>query len=167
MCRCPELSKHMRWHAGNHSDDGKMRSAIDSEQWRYIEEEFPHFSGDARNVRMGLCLDEVNPHSLQSSKYLVWPVMMVFYNLPPYLLTKRFFICLTMIILGPKSPTENNIDVYLQPLVHELKKLWVGVKAVDMAQPIGRTQHFKMRGMLMWTINDFPAYTLIFGQTGK
>jgi len=92
---------------------------------------------------------------------------MVLYNLPPYLVTKRFFISLTMIIPGPKSPSEHNIDVYLQPLVHELKKLWVGVSAVDMSEPPGSTRKFKMRGILLWTINDLPAYTLISGQTGK
>jgi len=149
MFRCPELSKHMRWHLKNHSEDGKMRSVVDSEQWRFVEEKFPNFSGEARNVRMGLSLDGVNLHGIQSSKYSVWPVMMVLYNWPPYLVTKWFFICLTMIIPGPNSPTEETIDVYLQPLVHELKKLWVGVPAVDMAEPIGPTRCFKMRGMLL------------------
>jgi len=32
MFRCPELSKHLKWHSTNHSRDGKMRSAVDSEQ---------------------------------------------------------------------------------------------------------------------------------------
>lgn len=30
MFRCPELSRHMRWHSTNHSQDGKMRSIVDS-----------------------------------------------------------------------------------------------------------------------------------------
>jgi len=167
MFRCPELSKHMTWHSRNHSQDGKMRSVVDSEQWRFVEEKFPNFSLEDRNLRMGLSLDGVNPHGVQSSKHSVWPVMMVLYNLPPYLVTKRFFICLTMIIPGPNSPTEENIDVYLQPLVHELKKLWVGVPAVDMSKPVGPDRHFSMRGMLLWAIHDFPAYTLISGQAGK
>lgn len=82
------------------------------------------------------------------------------------LLTKRFFSSLVMIVLGPKSPTEETVDVYLQPLVHELKKLWVGVQAVDMSEPV-ENRNFIMRGMLMWTIHDYPAYTLISGQSGK
>lgn len=126
MFLCPEIAKHMRWHATNHSQDQKMRSAVDNEQWRFIEEKFPSFSQHPRNIRMGLSLDGVNPHSFQSSKYSVWLVMMVLYNLPPYLVTKRFFICLTMIIPGPHSPLEDTIDIFLQPLVHELKKLWRG-----------------------------------------
>jgi len=143
MFRCPQLSKHLKWHSSNRSQDGKMRSVVDSEQWRFIENNFPNFSREARNIRMGLALDGVNPHSHQSSKHSVWPVMMVLYNLPPYLLTKRFFISLSMIIPGPKSPTEDTIDVFLQPLVYKLKKL------------------------LIWTIHDYPAYTLISGQAEK
>lgn len=167
MFRCPELLRHLKWHSSNHSRDGKMRSVVDSEQWCFIDEQFPTFSRDARNIRMGLSLDGVNPHSLQSSRHSVWPLLMVFYNLPPYLVTKRFFVSLTIIIPGPKSPTEETIDTYLQPLVHELKKLWVGVSVVDMSEPPSGSHLFKFRGILMWTINDFPAYTLISGQVGK
>ena len=77
-------------------------------------------------------LDGLNPHSFQFSKYSVWLVMMVLYNLPPYLVTKKFFIYLKMIIPRPHSPSEETIDVFLQPLVQELKKLWKGVAVVDM-----------------------------------
>ena len=62
MFRCPELAKRMRWHSSNHSEDRKMR-AVDSEQWRFVDEIFPLFSRDDRNVRMGLALDGVNPRT--------------------------------------------------------------------------------------------------------
>jgi len=100
-----------------------------------VDEHYPNFSSVARNLRTGLAIDGVNPYSLHSSKHSVWPVLMVLYNLPPYLVTKRFFIFLTMIIPGPKSPLEHAIDVYLQPLVHDLKKLWARILAVDMSEP--------------------------------
>lgn len=127
----------------------------------------PYLSTQARNIRIGLALDGVNSHSLQSSKHSVWPIMIVFYNLPPYLLTKRFFISLSMIILGPNSPSGDTIDVFLEPLVCELKKLRRGVSAIDMSEPVGPNRSFRMRGMLILRIHDFPAYTLISGQTGK
>ena len=167
LFRCPAIAKHLRWHSSNHSEDGKMRSVVDSEQWHFIQGRYPNFATEARNIRMGLALDGVNPHSLQSTKHSVWPLMMVLYNLPPYLVTKRFFMSLTMLIPGPNSPDENTIDVFLKPLVHDLKKLWKGVAAIDMSEPEGPSRQFKMRGILMWTINDFPAYTLISGQVGK
>lgn len=72
-----------------------------------------------------------------------------------------------MIIPGPSSPSEDTIDVFLQPLVHDLKKLWVGVRAVDMSQPVDSNRSFFLRGILLWTINDYPAYTLVSGQSGK
>lgn len=79
MFRCPELARHMRWHTANRSVDRKMRSVVDMEQWQFKEDRFPNFSKHARNIRMGLALDGVNPHSLQSSKHSIWPVMVVVY----------------------------------------------------------------------------------------
>ena len=38
---------------------------------------------------------------------------------------------------------------------------------MDMLEPIGRNRNFILRGMLMWTIHDFLAYTLISGQVEK
>ena len=42
-------------------------------------------------------------------------------------------LILSLVILGPTSP-EIAIDVYLQPLVEELRELWdVGVQAYDVS----------------------------------
>ncbi|XP_052728261.1 uncharacterized protein LOC128195210 [Vigna angularis] len=65
---------------------------------------------------------------------------------------------LTCLIPGPLNP-KVGIDVYLEPLIDELKKLWTGVITYD----ISRKQHFILRAMLMWTINDFPAYGMLSG----
>jgi hypothetical protein len=77
------------------------------------------------------------------------------------------FISLSMIIPRPTSPNEETIDVYLQPLVNELMKLWKGVSAVNMSEPARQNRSFKMSGMLIWTIHDFLAYTVISGRLGK
>ncbi|XP_056686012.1 uncharacterized protein [Spinacia oleracea] len=52
-----------------------------------------------------------------------------------------------------------DIDVYLQPLIHELKLLWEGVPAFDAHSG----NKFKMRAALHSTINDFPAYAMLSG----
>lgn len=53
-----------------------------------------------------------------------------------------------MLIPGPKSPG-NNIDVYLQPLIDELKELWSnGVLTWDAR----KKENFRMRAALLWTI---------------
>ena len=85
------------------------------------------------------------------------------YNLPPWLLTKKFFISLAALIPGPKSPTAENIDVFLAPVIRDLLKLWEGVPAVDMSRPVTERK-FTLRGLLLWTVNDFPAYGLLSGQ---
>ncbi|GKB96012.1 hypothetical protein Tco_0982149 [Tanacetum coccineum] len=66
----------------------------------------------------------------------------------------RDFFNADLLILGPKSPGKD-IDVYLKPLIDDLKDLLAlkGVETIDAAT--GKT--FNMRAMLLWTINDFPA----------
>ena len=64
---------------------------------------------------------------------------------------------------GPTSPGIA-IDVYLQPLVEELRELWdVGVESFDASS----NTKFQLRAALMWTINDFPAYADISGWSTK
>jgi hypothetical protein len=45
---------------------------------------------------------------------------------------KRKFIMMPVLIQGPKQP-DNDIDVYLRPLVEEILQLWAkqGVRASD------------------------------------
>ena len=66
-----------------------------------------------------------------STTHSTWPVMLVPYNLPPWLCMKRSSLILSLVILGLTS-LGIAIDVYLQPLVEELRELWdVGVEAYD------------------------------------
>ncbi|XP_048491540.1 uncharacterized protein LOC125492850 [Beta vulgaris subsp. vulgaris] len=54
----------------------------------------------------------------------------------------------------PKQPG-NDIDVYLQPLVDDLRKMWdEGVYVYD----AHADEVFTLRVMLLYTLNDFPAY---------
>ena len=94
-----------------------------------------------------------------SSQYSIWPVVLIPYNLPPWMCMKNPYFMLLLLILGPKSPG-NDIDVYLEPLINELKQLWeVGVETFDAS----RKQNFIMHASLLWTINDFPAYGNLSG----
>ncbi|XP_062118376.1 uncharacterized protein LOC133831994 [Humulus lupulus] len=53
----------------------------------------------------------------------------------------------------------NDIDVYLAPLIDDLKLLWDGVDCYDSFSK----ESFILRGLLLWTINDFPAYGNLSG----
>ena len=66
---------------------------------------------------------------------------------------------LSVIVPGPNNP-KHKIDVFLQPLIAKLKHLWeVGVETYDVSQK----QNFQMRASLLWTISDFPAYSMLSG----
>jgi len=66
---------------------------------------------------------------------------------------------LSCLIPGPTNLTKK-IDVYLQPLIDDLKQLWSeGVFTYD----ISTKENFIMRACFMWTINDFPAYAMLSG----
>lgn len=76
---------------------------------------------------------------------------------------KQASIMLSLIILSPSAPGMK-IDVYLEPLISELKELWdVGVPTYDPATK----GYFAMPAALMWTINDFPAYGDLSGWSTK
>jgi len=44
------------------------------------------------------------------------------YNLPPWVFMKQLYLMLSLLISGPSSP-KSSMDVYLKPLIDELKKL--------------------------------------------
>jgi hypothetical protein len=69
---------------------------------------------------------------------------------------------LCILISSKESPTSENIGVFMEPLVEELQQLWTGVRAQDFLNPPGE-RVFNLRGVLMWTISDYPALGLIYG----
>jgi hypothetical protein len=52
------------------------------------------------------------------------------YNLPPNKYLNEGFIFLALVILGPKEP-KKQMNIFLRPLMEELKELWQGVDAYD------------------------------------
>nr|KAJ0206697.1 hypothetical protein LSAT_V11C500239590 [Lactuca sativa] len=65
--------------------------------------------------------------------------------------------------MGPKQ-LGNNIDVYLSPLVEDMKKLWnLGVEVYDAY----KKEYFQLRAMIFCTISDFPTYANLSGYSTK
>jgi hypothetical protein len=158
----PEDARRLTWHADRKAD-GKLRHPADSPQWKMIDRTFSDFGSESRNIRFGLCTDGINPHGNLSSKHSSWPVLLVIYNLPPWLSMKRKYIMLSLMISGPKQPG-NDIDVFLAPLIDDLKVLWnEGVVVFDAY----RKEKFTLRAMIFCTINDFPAYGNLAGYSVK
>jgi hypothetical protein len=159
-------SKHLTWHHENKSTDGLVRHVADSKAWKHVDENVdPTFAAEPRNIRFGFALDGVNPFSNGGTTWSTWPLLLVNYNLPPWLTTKKDFIMLAMLIPGPKSVGEKELDVFMQPLIDDLNRLWSpGVPCVDALSRPGLPKHFNLRAVLLWTVNDYPAYGLISGQ---
>jgi len=100
-------------------------------------------------------MDRMNPFGEKSNTWSTWHVLGLNYNLPPWLVTKKFLLLLSLIIPGPYCVKSSNFDVYIAPMLEELAELWKGVRGVDLLQPLEKRQ-FIMRAILIWTIHDFP-----------
>jgi hypothetical protein len=148
----------MQWHDEACIKDGKLRHPADGDAWKEFDNRHRDFVGDARNVRLGLASDGFNPFGNKNLKHSTWPVMLVPYNLPPWICMKQTSLMLSMIIPGPDSPG-NDVDVYLQPLIDELLQLWKGVETFDASSQ----KEFPLCAALLWTINDFPALAYLYG----
>ncbi|XP_057803523.1 uncharacterized protein LOC131018837 [Salvia miltiorrhiza] len=163
MFRTREIAKELVWHADERKHDGKLRHPANAPAWRLVDNKWPDFGNEPRNLRLALAADGMNPHNMMSSNYSCWPVVLVTYNLPPWLCIKRRFMMLSLLIFGPKQPG-NDIDVYLAPLIDDLKELWeVEIKAYDAYHD----QSFTLKYVLLWTINDFLAYGNLSGCSVK
>jgi len=83
---------------------------------------------EPHNVQLGLATDGVNPFGVQRSNWSTWLVVMLNYNIPPCLTTKKHFVMLSLIIPSPQSITGEHFDFYLETMLDELKMLWeVGI----------------------------------------
>ncbi|GAU37881.1 hypothetical protein TSUD_395650 [Trifolium subterraneum] len=123
--------------------DGQLRHPADSLQWKKVDDLYPDFGNEARNFRLGLATDGMNPYGNLSSNHSSWPVLLIIYNLSPSICMKRKYIMLSMMISGPRQ-LGNDIDVYLSPLIEDLRMLWEeGVDVLDAYS----NENFKMRAI--------------------
>ncbi|XP_039118420.1 uncharacterized protein LOC120254382 [Dioscorea cayenensis subsp. rotundata] len=61
----------MRWHKEKRvNNDTIMQHPADSKAWKHLDEEFPWFAEDYRNVRLGLAIDGFNPFG-NISKWII------------------------------------------------------------------------------------------------
>jgi len=159
MFRSKRMAKDLQWHFSNGSEDDTMRHPVDSLTWAQVNDKWPEFASDPRNLRLGLSTDGMNPFSIQNTKYSTWPVFLVNYNMPPSLCMKAENIMLSLLIPGPAAPS-NNIDVYLAPLIDDLIDLWnEGIQAYDSLS----NENFTLRAILLWTISDYPGLGTLAG----
>ncbi|KAL6650301.1 hypothetical protein ACP70R_009226 [Stipagrostis hirtigluma subsp. patula] len=155
-----EIASDLRYHSEKRVvEENVLRHPADGEAWKHLDRLYPWLAQDPRHLRLGLATDGFNPFGIMSSSYSVWPVVVVVYNLPPWRSMKEPFILMPLLIPGKKGPGRD-IDVYLRPLVEELKTLFsVGAITYDAAAE----ETFNLRGVVLWTIHDLPALGSVFG----
>ncbi|XP_075086280.1 uncharacterized protein LOC142168991 [Nicotiana tabacum] len=120
---CSKTSDTLRWHDMELSKDEKLRHPADDQAWKDFDGFYPDFTRNSRNLRLGLASDGFNPFRTMSISHSTWPVILMVYNLPPWMCMKPEYYMLSLLIPGSWSP-ENDIDIYLQPLIEELNVLW-------------------------------------------
>nr|XP_027062802.1 uncharacterized protein LOC113689186 [Coffea arabica]XP_027100959.1 uncharacterized protein LOC113720217 [Coffea arabica] len=158
-----KIASSMRWHKEKRVEEiGVLCHLADGESWKEFDKKFPWFAEDARNVRLALSSDGFNPFNNMCNSYSMWPVVLINYNMPPWVSKREPYFFLSLLIPGRRPPGKN-IDVFLQPLIDELLELFKGVWTYDYVTE----QCFLLHAALMWTINDFPAYGDLSGWVTK
>ena len=102
---------------------------------KHIEDTWPEkFKDEVRSQRISIAMDGINPYSLHNTNYFFCPVVVINKNILPWLTMKNEHLMLALIV--PCRRQVKNMDVYLQPLVDELKELWDGINVYDVSRPI-------------------------------
>ncbi|CAM8996507.1 unnamed protein product [Rhodiola kirilowii] len=160
----PDIACQMRWHASRIVDDPEyIRHPADCESWQLFDKEYPEFSSEIRNVRLGLATDGFNPFGSSGLSHSTWPVIVIPYNLPPHMCMRKEFNILCMLISGPKSPGKC-LSVFMRPLIDELKVLWnEGVRTFDRRD----RSSFIMKAAVISTISDFLGLGMLGGLKTK
>ena len=118
-----QRAKDMKWYIEKRVDGGIMRHLVYSKEWKEFDLQHPDFALKPRNVRLGLATNGFNCFGNMNNNYSMWSVILIPYNLPPWLVMKEPYFRLSLLIPSPYHP-RNEIDIYLKPLVDELKELW-------------------------------------------
>jgi hypothetical protein len=100
-------------------------------------------------------MDGVNPYFVQNTNYYFWHVVVINNNISLLLSMKNEHLMLALIFPGIRQL--KNMDVYLQPLVVELKELWEGIHAYDVSRPITTERSFTLYGIYAYKTHDYPV----------
>ncbi|XP_077239829.1 uncharacterized protein LOC143880743 [Tasmannia lanceolata] len=72
-----KTASFMAWHDDRRTKDGIFRHPADSPAWHELDNKYPEFSSEPRNVRLGLASDGFNPFRTMSIAHSTWPVVLM------------------------------------------------------------------------------------------
>jgi hypothetical protein len=119
----PRDAELVRWHSEKcRKNDEEIRHPADGTQWKFFDLQYKPFGSESRNIRFALSTDVMNPFRENRTMHSTWPVILAMYNLPTWLCHKRKYLMLSILIQDSKQ-TGIDIDVLLEPLMEDMKKL--------------------------------------------
>lgn len=77
-----------------------MSHPADGDAWQDFDRKYPDFANDARNLRLGLATDGFNPFSEKNTNYSMWPVLVMPYNMPPWVCMDESNFMMALLIPG-------------------------------------------------------------------
>lgn len=75
----PHTAELMAWHSEQRVKDGVLRHPADSPAWAKLDNTYPNFGLETRNVHLGLASDGFNPFGMMSLPHSTWPVVLSVY----------------------------------------------------------------------------------------
>jgi hypothetical protein len=120
----------------------------DGEAWNALDNFDPDFVMDVRNVHIGLAIDDFTPFTESVTSYSRWSVFAISYNLSLVLCRKYEHMFFCLIVPGPDN-SGSQLNVMMQPLIEELKQLWIGVEAYNCHKKRNSTSRWHTCGQFM------------------
>ena len=109
--------------------DGKVQHPTNTMAWKRLDTLPPDtletfgFGSWVQNVCMSFFDDGIFLCTLNKSPKSTWPVLAFLLNLPVWLFTKKFFTLLVLLILDLLQVPFEFFDVWMPPLIDDLKML--------------------------------------------
>lgn len=71
-----------------YTEDGSLRYLVDSKAWKGFNSQYPDFAINPRNIRLRFVSDGFYLFDIMLSNYSIWLVILMPYNVPPWLCIK-------------------------------------------------------------------------------
>jgi len=99
--------------------DNVTRIPMDAKAWILIKRKWFEFKIESIYLRLGLAINDVNPIRMQSTSRRTWPVIVVNYNIPLWLIVRKGHFILSLII--PRKYKVKIVEIYMVALINELQ----------------------------------------------
>jgi hypothetical protein len=120
----PRDAELVHWHSKKHREnDEEIRHPADGTQLNFFDLQYLEFSAESRNIIFALSTNGMNPFGENRTVHSTWPVILAMYNIPTWLCHNKKYLMLPILIQGPKK-ADIDIDVFLEPLMEDMTKLW-------------------------------------------